>query len=411
MTNASIVETLDRTNVLIMGKSGVGKSSLLNYMFGKEIQPVGTGAPVTKAELNCFDYKYDENFCIRIYDTWGLEPGADRAAAWKKTILEEVHRQDKKSIKDWFNTIIFCLSRNSDRVEDFEVEIIKGLVREKNQVAIVITHCQSKDDEKAKTLRNAMVNRLHDEGIDTIKETDFVFVSNVQKKLLTGSVEQFGKEDVFAVIIHNVWNSFRVKVPYLARLRLEEAYKKNHDEMMKDAERLNLYINRTHNINKFEDRINERCKNFVTDISSDINTMIIDAFNYYGALCRKYSVISNGAIIENSISQIDFRYKANSAIEKQITIDIENLRKQIGIIDKILENKHVEDSFKSFLIELKTSFSDAKEIKEHVKTSLEAYMLDVYHSVRNSLDEVSERIQSIDFDEFYYQSQMRNEYY
>ena len=407
MTNASITNELDRTNVLIMGKSGVGKSSLLNYMFGEEIQPVGTGAPVTKAELNCFDYKYDENFCIRIYDTWGLEPGADRAAAWKKTILEEVHRQDRKNIKDWFNTIIFCLSRNSDRVEDFEVDIIKGLVSEKNQVSIVITHCQSKDDEKAKTLRSAMISRLHDEGIDTIKENDFVFVSNVQRKLLTGSVEQFGKEDVFAVIIHNVWNSFRVKVPYLAKQRLEEAYKKSHDEMMKDVERLNLFFNRTQNIHKFEERINERCRNFVIDISSDINTMIIDAFNYYGALCRKYSVISTGDIIENSINQIDFRYKANSEIEKQIIIDSEKLRKQVGIIDKLLENKNIENSFKSFLIDFKTSFADAKEIKKQVKSSLEAYMLNVYHCVRNSLDEVSEKIKSIDFDEFY-QGQMKN---
>lgn len=407
MTNISIGNELDRTNVLIMGKSGVGKSSLLNYMFGKEIQEVGTGEPVTEAELKPFDYQYDENFCIRIYDTWGLEPGADRAAAWKQLILEEVHRQDKKSIKDWFNTIIFCLSRNSDRVEDFEVDIIKGLVREKNQVAIVVTHCQSKDDEKAKTLRSAMIARLHDEGIDTIKEKDFVFVSNVQKKLLTGSVEQFGKEDVFEVIIHNVWNSFRIKVPYLAKQRLEEAYTKSHDEMMKEAERLNLLFNRTQNIYKFEKRINERCENFVTDISSDINTMIIDAFNYYGALCRKYSAIGTGAIVENSIGQIDFRFKANSEIEDQITIDIENLRKQIGIIDKILENKNLENSIRSFLIDIKTSFADAKEMKEHLKASLEAYMLNVYHNVRNSLDDVSERIKSIDFDEFY-QSQIGN---
>ena len=41
---------IESTNVLIIGKSGVGKSSLLNYLFGKELQAVGVGAPVTKMD-------------------------------------------------------------------------------------------------------------------------------------------------------------------------------------------------------------------------------------------------------------------------------------------------------------------------------------------------------------------------
>lgn len=52
----------ESTNVLIIGKSGVGKSSLVNYLFGKELQPVGVGAPVTKMEIKEFTYKYDEHF-------------------------------------------------------------------------------------------------------------------------------------------------------------------------------------------------------------------------------------------------------------------------------------------------------------------------------------------------------------
>ena len=80
----------ESTNVLIIGKSGVGKSSLVNYLFGKELQAVGVGAPVTKMEIKEFVYKYDEHFEMHIYDTWGLEPSAKKAEQWKKTIFDEI---------------------------------------------------------------------------------------------------------------------------------------------------------------------------------------------------------------------------------------------------------------------------------------------------------------------------------
>ena len=93
----------DSTNVLIIGKSGVGKSSLLNYMFGKELQKVGVGAPVTKMEVKEFVYKYDDHFEMHIYDTWGLEPSAEKAEEWKNTIFKEIERHDAKNISDWFS--------------------------------------------------------------------------------------------------------------------------------------------------------------------------------------------------------------------------------------------------------------------------------------------------------------------
>ena len=81
--------SIESTNVLIIGKSGVGKSSLVNYMFGKELQKVGVGAPVTKMEIKEFTYKYDDHFEMHIYDTWGLEPSVQKAEEWKRIVFEE----------------------------------------------------------------------------------------------------------------------------------------------------------------------------------------------------------------------------------------------------------------------------------------------------------------------------------
>lgn len=45
---------MNGTNIAIVGKSGIGKSTLLNYLFGKEVAKTGTGEPVTKQGFHFF---------------------------------------------------------------------------------------------------------------------------------------------------------------------------------------------------------------------------------------------------------------------------------------------------------------------------------------------------------------------
>ena len=73
-----------KTNILIAGKSGVGKSSLLNYIFGEEVSPTGAGKPVTAKGLHeySFELKDNDRISFSICDSWGLEP--DKADEWHK---------------------------------------------------------------------------------------------------------------------------------------------------------------------------------------------------------------------------------------------------------------------------------------------------------------------------------------
>ena len=232
----------DSTNVLIIGKSGVGKSSLLNYMFGRELQKVGVGAPVTIMEVKEFVYKYDDHFEMHIYDTWGLEPSAQKAEEWKNTIFKEIERHDAEKISDWFNTIIFCMNAKSARVEDFEIDIMEELLREKNHVTIALTHCNSKSDPDGIVLRESVKEELAKRGVEPPDDRNFVFVSNVRKKLLGGTVEQFGKEEIFISIIRNVWASLKSKVPYLTRRKFENSFARKKAELLKKPESLKWIV-------------------------------------------------------------------------------------------------------------------------------------------------------------------------
>jgi len=75
---------LKRPNVLVVGRSGVGKSSLVNAVFASDLAKVGNGRPVTTSYT-----KYaTEEVPVNIYDSTGWEGGQEKFLADTEVFLE-----------------------------------------------------------------------------------------------------------------------------------------------------------------------------------------------------------------------------------------------------------------------------------------------------------------------------------
>ena len=353
-------------------------------MFGREIQQVGVGAPVTKMEIKEFTYKYDEHFEMHIYDTWGLEPSAQRAEEWKSTIFKEIERHDSKKISDWFNTIIFCLNAKSSRVEDFELDIMEELLREKNHVTIALT-------------------QLEKRGIDSLDDRNFVFVSNVRKVLLGGTVEQFGKEEIFISIIRNVWASLKSKVPYQARKHFESLFALKKEELLKKPDRLRWMapLMRKNQIKALELEINRNCSSFVNELVAEINAMYNDAVVYYTELSKKYAMIGFQMDSDDYVTSAEIHFDATQTIREQVTADLELLRERMQFLDDILKDNRVESRIRDTIVNIRIFMKDSKKVRQDLKSELERYMDEVYRYLDAHLKKIEENLDLLEIDDLY----------
>jgi GTPase Era involved in 16S rRNA processing len=204
--NGHGVEELS-TNVLIIGKTGVGKSSFINYLYPNAARETGAGRPVTGRGIYRSVMRSENGLAVNLYDTWGLE--ANRSAEWKKIILDEARRHDKENIRDWFHTVIYCLSAKSARVERFETAQINALRAEGNRVMAVLTHC---DLNNVAPAIEKMSEIMRDEC--GLSDGDIVRVSSVGKKLLGGTSRgTFGREKAIERIVSGLWMSIAEKIP------------------------------------------------------------------------------------------------------------------------------------------------------------------------------------------------------
>ena len=139
---------MERGNVLVIGNSGVGKSTLINAVLGEEKAETGWGTKGTTKELAIFD---SEKIPFRIIDTVGFEPSLIK----EFKAINAVKKWSKESAKvgkedNQINVIWFCIEGTSSKLFP---KTIKDLSRatsmwETVPVIVVITKSYSAPERK-----------------------------------------------------------------------------------------------------------------------------------------------------------------------------------------------------------------------------------------------------------------------
>ena len=134
-------KNMQTANLMVVGKTGVGKSTLINSVFREDLADTGIGTPVTQHLRRITK----SGVPLTIYDTKGLELDREIQQVIEKEILGEIDRLIRMNDKENFiHMIWYCINSASRRIEDFEIEWIRAF-SERIPVLVVLTQSFGKD--------------------------------------------------------------------------------------------------------------------------------------------------------------------------------------------------------------------------------------------------------------------------
>lgn len=158
------VRNLKTLNIIVAGKTGVGKSTLINTVFKANLAETGIGGPVTKHMRKITK----KDVPLSIYDTRGFELGKEVQDEVRREIIDTINKgTETKNIDDMIHCIWYCINTTSNRIEPEEIEWLRELSKENRttKVPIIVILTQSISMNKAEEMKKLLLN----ENLDVIQ--------------------------------------------------------------------------------------------------------------------------------------------------------------------------------------------------------------------------------------------------
>lgn len=153
------VREVGRFNLALFGKTGVGKSTLINAIFGAEVAATGVGQPVTQDSHLYVTHAG----ALGLYDTKGIEIGTSG-----QQLLHEVRAllasKQTADASEHIHAAYYCVRAGALRLEGQEVDFIRGLHELGLPVFLVMTQVHRRNG----TFREEHVTfaqHIYDQGL------------------------------------------------------------------------------------------------------------------------------------------------------------------------------------------------------------------------------------------------------
>ena len=133
-------DEIGRFNLAIFGKTGVGKSTLVNAIFGTEIAQTGIGEPVTRQE----HLYLHQSGTLGVLDTRGLEVGKDNEVLIAE-LRDYLHGMRRKPLAEQLHVAWYCVRAGDRRFEETEADFVRALAELGVPVIMVLTQVPRAD--------------------------------------------------------------------------------------------------------------------------------------------------------------------------------------------------------------------------------------------------------------------------
>lgn len=135
----------NKPNLMLVGVSGSGKSSLINCIFGEDVAPVGAGKPIT---TKIQKYSSDKSL-INIFDTMGYEVKNENENTnqFEREVYAEIEQRKLRPLVEHIHIIWYCIPITNHRIYDYDIYNLQRLSSSNIPLFITFTKC----DEDSET--------------------------------------------------------------------------------------------------------------------------------------------------------------------------------------------------------------------------------------------------------------------
>lgn len=135
------LRSIGAVNILVAGQTGVGKSTLVNSVFGEAFAATAAGSPVTQHA----QWFVSDTVPLRILDTRGLE-AKDYSVTLNALRAEIDNSRAQHDEKNQLHMAWVCISTPSSRVQECEIDVLKLLNKYNIPTIIVLTKYDDDED-------------------------------------------------------------------------------------------------------------------------------------------------------------------------------------------------------------------------------------------------------------------------